>query len=245
MKKILPRGAASTKAEEGLTPELVAAVEESAQAVFAGGTNAEAQAAAITNNVPSADVAKLTAAISARVQDLVAGAAKTGDDNGGTAAQDAATGAAAGSGAAPQPASTLVASGVATGFANSPNAGAVAADGLTGAAANAGKVLVSVPKGFILRISATIMHEIRAGVQWLERELAEHDYSKKSGVKIFDPKAQELETAVAALPIGIKTGQYKDVEYVVNGMRNYFGDLFTPTVEAQVRALPWPAPAKE
>jgi hypothetical protein len=42
----------------------------------------------------------------------------------------------------------------------------------------------------------------------------------------------ELDQALASLP-----GEYSDAEYVVNGMRGHFGELFTPDDEATVRAL--------
>lgn len=100
-----------------------------------------------------------------------------------------------------------------------------------------GKVLVDVPRGFILRLTHQLVHEIAPGAQWMQRELAEHHYSQAVGVKIFDPKAEELKGALAALPTQIKMGQYKDGEYVVKSMKAYFGDLFPEQKEAEVRAL--------
>lgn len=46
------------------------------------------------------------------------------------------------------------------------------------------------------------------------------------------PTRTQLDLALAALP-----GDQTDVEYVVNGMRSHFGDLFTDEDEAAVREL--------
>lgn len=46
------------------------------------------------------------------------------------------------------------------------------------------------------------------------------------------PTRSELDEALAALP-----DDHTDPEYVVNGMRSHFGDLFTADDEAKVREL--------
>ena len=48
------------------------------------------------------------------------------------------------------------------------------------------RVTVTVPKAFKLRIDHQTEHNIKPGVQKMERSLAEHWYSKANGVAIFE-----------------------------------------------------------
>lgn len=49
------------------------------------------------------------------------------------------------------------------------------------------------------------------------------------------PSQEELDASLAKLPEAIAAGEYKDPEYVVTAMRDYFGDLFTADTETAVR----------
>ena len=46
-------------------------------------------------------------------------------------------------------------------------------------------VLVTVPRAFNLRLNASTLLEVKAGVQEMEQEYAEHWYSKANGVVIY------------------------------------------------------------
>lgn len=51
-----------------------------------------------------------------------------------------------------------------------------------------------------------------------------------------------LDAALRKLPAQVKSGEYKDADYVVTSMRAHFGaDLFSEEMETAVRAL-FPAP---
>jgi len=50
-------------------------------------------------------------------------------------------------------------------------------------------VIVTVPKRFVLRLSHTVERTIEAGVQKIEKEIAEHWWCKNNGMQIFDPDA--------------------------------------------------------
>ena len=62
-----------------------------------------------------------------------------------------------------------------------------------------------------------------------------------SGTNPPPPTRADLDAALAALP-----GEYTDADYVVNGMRAHYGDLFTAKDEKAVRKVvkPAAAPAK-
>lgn len=47
------------------------------------------------------------------------------------------------------------------------------------------QVIVTVPKAFMLRVDNDVVHAVRAGVQKMDKVLAEHWYSKANGVELF------------------------------------------------------------
>lgn len=55
---------------------------------------------------------------------------------------------------------------------------------------------------------------------------------KTQGSAVEQPTRAELDEVLRTLP-----GEYKDADYVVNGLRAHFGDLFTTDDEAKVREL--------
>lgn len=61
-------------------------------------------------------------------------------------------------------------------------------------------VTVTVPKDYILRPEHHTELKFKAGVQQMERKLAEHWYSVANGVEIYDPKAEAQRVAALHQP---------------------------------------------
>jgi hypothetical protein len=55
----------------------------------------------------------------------------------------------------------------------------------TGLKIGVDEVIVTVPKEYILRLDHNNVSTIKAGVQVMKRELADHWYSKANGVEVF------------------------------------------------------------
>ncbi|QHJ00110.1 hypothetical protein GT347_20280 [Xylophilus rhododendri] len=92
-------------------------------------------------------------------------------------------------------------------------------------------------------MSETIIEQPAAGCIFMYRggqraEVNENSIGIMSGLGWAEtdgpaaPTRAELDVALAALP-----GNYTDPEYVVKGMRQHFGELFTGEDEAKVREL--------